>query len=522
MSASHAPLVRTRLSIMMFLQFAIWGGWCFAMPGYAMGVLQFDGGQIGWIMSTTAIGAIIAPLFVGYVADRLFATERILAIMHLLGGVCLLTASQVTSYSAILWCMMFNGLFYMPTMALANSLAFRHIPDPAKFPRVALLGTIGWIASNLVVATLGGTDNCNFFFVSGGAAILMALYCLTLPHTPPKGGATGSVLGLDALKLLKQGSFLIFTFCAFSITVVAAIFFVVTTPMLQERGYPSPIALMTLNQFAEIVFMFTMPLFVARLGLKMVLSVGMFSWVARYALFATGSFPAAILGLLMHGFCYSFVFVGAYMYVDKRAPSEIKASAQSLIAFLMLGVGWFLGTQLGGILMEKPDIKAAITSMAAGEKKKASLPTWSDPMAATSAWRFLDLPGMANRLITGKRPEPKKDLGTLVDTNGDGVITREELDKVPEAGLKIGEDTYSRADLVSVFQRVADWKAEKTKEKVPAELSVSRADWLEAQSHNWKLLWFFPVLMGSVICGLFVVLFRDPEVELPSANTEQA
>ena len=523
MQSGHPVLlVRTRLSAMMFMQFFIWGGWMFAITDYTNGVLRFAGPQIAWLVATTAIGAIIAPIFVGYVADRLFATERILSVLHLLGGGCLLLAAQQKTYGPMLALMMLNGLFFMPTLALANSLAFRHIPDPAKFPRIAVLGTVGFIVVNLIVQlALGGARTSQFLTLSGGAGVFMAVYSLTLPHTPPKGGGGQDVFGLGALKLLKDPSFLIFTLCAFLITIPSCAFFTCATPMLQERGYPAPLALMTLNQFSEIVFMFSMPLFVVWLGLKRVLAIGMLAWALRYLCFAADSFPFAIAGLILHGFCYSFVFVGAYMFVDSRAPADIKASAQSLIAFLMLGVAWLVGCNVAGRMMEMPQYQAPVRSMPAVElvaasdaagsasrtdRPQASLPRWDDPAAAQSVWRFLDLSGTLNQLMTGKAPAVEPDLGQKLDADRDGVITLAELQKVPDEGLSLGKFVYSRDELIKVFQKIA---AIKKADFPAAEIRVTRADWIAAQSHDWKRFWLWPSAAAFAVCLLFMVAYRD-------------
>jgi nucleoside transporter len=528
MQAGHPVLVRTRLSAMMFMQFFIWGGWMFAITGYTSTVLHFTGPQIGMLVSTTAIGAIIAPLFVGYVADRLFATERILSVLHLLGGGCLLLAAQQKTYGPMLTLMMLNGLFYMPTLALANSLAFRHLPDPSKFPRIAVLGTIGFIVVNLIVQlALGGATTSQFLALSGGAGVLMAVYSLTLPHTPPKGGAGKDVFGLGALKLLKDPSFLTFTLCAFLVTIPSCAFFTCATPMLQERGYPAPLALMTLNQCSEIVLMFTMPLFVVWLGLKRVLAIGMLAWTLRYLCFAADSFSFAIAGLLLHGFCYSFVFVGAYMFVDSHAPADIKASAQSLIAFLMLGVAWMVGCNVSGSMMEMPRFQAPVSSMPAVElvavsesggqqqsvnREQASLPRWDDPAAAQSAWRYLDLAGVIERYRKGddKSPPAEPDLGQKLDADYDGAITLAELQKVPDGGLSLGKFVYSRDELIKVFQKIAAIK----KADVPAsEIRVTRADWIAAQSHDWKRFWLWPAAAAFAVCLLFVLAYRERPIQ---------
>ena len=327
MSSQHPPLVRTRLSIMMFLEFFLWGGWGVAITGYAAS-LGFTGGQIGWLGAVTAIGAIISPLFVGLIADRYFAAQRILFVLHLLGGACLIAAGFQKTFPGLMALMMLNGLFFMPTIALVNSVGFRHIPNPDMFPRIAVLGTVGWIMAVLLASVfLGGATKPNFLFQSGVAGIVLAFYCLTLPHTPPKGKAAGGdVFGLGALSLLKESSLLIFTVCVFVVSLVACgYFFTLQVPMLQQRGYPSPLALTSLNQFSELIFMFSMPWFVSRLGLKRVVALGMLAWGLRYLCFACPDFSAALIGLVLHGFCYSFFYVGSYMYFDQRAPAELKS-----------------------------------------------------------------------------------------------------------------------------------------------------------------------------------------------------
>jgi nucleoside transporter len=245
---------------------------------------------------------------------------------------------------------MIHALSFMPTLALANSISFRNIDDPDKFSRIAVFGTIGWICSGLIVGfILGGTEKW-FFYLAGGAEIVLAVYCLSLPHTPPKGAeAGGDVLGLGALTLLKQPSFLVFALCAFLISIPLTFYFQWANAFLVETERPRPTALMTLSQFSEIFVMLIMPLFIARIGLKWVLVVGMAAWAIRYVLFATLSLPLIILGLLVHGFCYCFVFVAGFIYVEKEAPPGLSASAQSFLAFIMWGVGMFVGTQLAGM-----------------------------------------------------------------------------------------------------------------------------------------------------------------------------
>jgi nucleoside transporter len=349
----RAPLIRTRLSVMMFLEFMLWASWYVPISGYMNSVLKFTGPQIGWIYATTAIGAIISPMFVGFIADRLFATERVLAVLHLIGAVCLYLASEQTEFQPLMILLVINGLCFMPTLGLANSLSFRNIDDPDKFSRIAVFGTIGWICSGLLVDfALGGATHKAFFYLAAGGSLAMSAYCLTLPHTPPGGAKTtlADVLGLSALKLLKKPSLAIFAICAFLISIPLTFYFTWANPFLVETGHSKATALMTLCQFSEIVVMIVMPWFIAKIGLKNVLALGMVAWAVRYVLFASLSVPLVLLGLLVHGFCYCFVFVASFIYISKAAPAEMSARAQSLVALLMWGLGMLVGTRVSGLV----------------------------------------------------------------------------------------------------------------------------------------------------------------------------
>lgn len=524
MASTHPPLVRTRLSIMMFLQFFVWGGWGVALAGYASNTLKFEGWQVGWLMAVTALGAIISPLFVGLVADRLFATERVLCALHILGGLCLIAAGYQTTFPWMMTLMMLVGLFFMPTIALANSLSFRHLPDPDKFPRIAVLGTVGWISAVLVASVLlGGATMSGFFFQSGIGGIVLGLYCLTLPHTPPQGSKESvDAFGLHALKLLKESSFLIFIICVFLFSIPAcSYFFTLQVPMLQQRGYPSPLALTSLNQFSELIFMFSMPWFVAKLGLKRVLLIGMLAWITRYLCFAVPSFPLTLLGLVLHGFCYSFFYVGAYMWVDKRAPEDLKASAQSLMAFLLLGVAWALGSISGGLMMDRypAPVGGMAAVLAADDQDTRPLPPWNDPNAATSAWRYLDLSATVKGLLQGEktgaaeRPDAVLDLAQRVDTNRDGAITMAEVKAIPDSGLTFGDHSYSRDELIAVLKKVASLEPSGEGDVADEGVRITRSQWLDVQSNRWAPIWLWPSAVAAVLGLLFALAFHDQPVD---------
>lgn len=344
-------LIRTRLSAMMFLEYLVLGAWAPPLGGYLNGVLGFRGDQIGHVYATIGLGAVVSPLLAGYVADRFFSAQRVLAALHVLGGGFLLWAVQQTGFAGMMTALLCHTLCYMPTLGLANALAFRNIDDPNRFSRIAVWGTVGWIVAGLLVSfALGESQSPWFFYLAGGAEVVLGLYCLSLPRTPPQSAAAagGDALGLGVFRLLKEPAFAVFALCALAICIPAGFYSTWGNAFLVETGRPNPTGLMTLSQCSEIAVMLVMPWFLARLGLKRVLVLGMAAWAVRFLCFASLSFPLTIAGLLVHGFCYCFVSVAGYIYVTRKAPPDMAAQAQSFIAFLTWGLGMLLGAQLAG------------------------------------------------------------------------------------------------------------------------------------------------------------------------------
>jgi nucleoside transporter len=355
---------RLKLSVMMFLQYFVWGAWYVTMGTWLGETLRFSGEQIGLAAGTTAVAAIISPFFVGMVADRFMATERILALLHVLGGAVLFYASLQTSFGPFYLVLLVYTLCYMPTLALSNSLSFRQMSDPGReFPPIRVLGTIGWIVAGLFIGTLGLEKTARPLQIAACGSVLLGLFCLALPHTPPvsRGPAKAGrhirdILGLDALKLLGERSFAIFVLGSFLVCIPLQFYYAFANLFLNELNVSNAAGKMTLGQMSEIFFMLVMPWFFRRLGVKWMLLVGMAAWTARYAFFAFGTHADLVwmlyAGILLHGICYDFFFVTGQIYVDRKAPPDLRAAAQGFIAFVTLGVGMFIGSWASGKVVD--------------------------------------------------------------------------------------------------------------------------------------------------------------------------
>ena len=493
--------VRIKLCVMMFLQYAIWGSWAVSMGGYLGGTLGFSGGQIGAIYATTAIAAMISPLYIGFMADRMFATEKMIGVLHLLGAGLLAAAAVVTDFQTLRAIMVAYAICYMPTLALTNSISFANITDPEQeFPGIRVFGTWGWIVAGWIVGFVFGNPNFAKLlpesiahgnapvFLAAFLSGLLGLFSFSLPHTPPRGlqpqetsstSGTGGERG-SVLQLLQDRSFLVFVVCSFLVCIPLSFYYGFANVFLTEIDAPFPTALQTLGQLSEVGFMAAMPFFIGRLGVKKMLAVGMLAWVARYFCFGSLQFPLIVVGLFLHGVCYDFFFVASQIYVDSRANSNQRASAQSFIAFVTMGVGMFVGAYIGGEIVDQypPQIMVRTTikasQSATPETKQVVLPNW-DVTGETGIAKELSL---------------KEDSLLAIDQLPETVVETDPATKATKSFVRV-----DLADALKLADKNGDGK-------------ISREEWRTAQQKDWFHIWLWPAIAALVTCAVFWFGFR--------------
>ncbi|WP_251106292.1 nucleoside permease [Alloacidobacterium dinghuense] len=361
-------LLKARLASMMFLEYFVWGAWYVTLGTWLGESLRFSGAQIGLVAGTTAVGAIVSPFLVGIIADRLFATEKVLAAVHFLGGILLVVASFRSSFGPLYILVLLYALCYMPTLALTNSLAFRQMTDPkTEFGPIRVLGTGGWIVAGLLIGTLRLEATSVPLRVAAGASFFLALYSLSLPHTPPLMQSVkfrvSDLFPVEVRRLFREPSFAIFALASFLICIPLQFYYAFTNLYLNEAGVKNAAGKMTGGQMSELFCMLLIPWFFRRLGVKYMLIAGMSAWALRYVLFAYGNSGSAMwmlwLGILLHGICYDFFFVTGQIYVDRKAPIALRAAAQGMITLITYGAGMLVGSWLSGYVVDQYTITGA-------------------------------------------------------------------------------------------------------------------------------------------------------------------
>ena len=351
--------LKVKLALFNFLQYFVWGSWYASMGAYLTNTLKFGGQEVGAAYGAFAIGSMISPFLVGLLADRYFASEKLLAVFSLVGGLVLCALPSFKTFLPFYSTLILYCALYTPTLALGNSLALTHLDDSkTAFPRVKLWSAVGWIGGGVTLSLLNGEQSSIQFYLAGGVSIGLALFSLSLPHTPPKKTgeniSAAELLGLDALALMKKPSFAIFIGCMFLICIPLYFYFVMMSIYLTELEWTKITAKMSLAQVSDIVFMFCLPIMLKKFGYKKTIFLGIAAWAARYFCLGgsvdatTLAAPLIFAAILMHGVCYDFLFIAGQLYVDDEANPKIRAACQGFIAFILWGVGAFVGTMLAG------------------------------------------------------------------------------------------------------------------------------------------------------------------------------
>lgn len=376
--------LKTKLSVFMFLQYFIWSTWYMTLGAY-LGTLSFSGQQIGLAYGAFAWGAILSPFIVGLIADRYFASEKIIAVLGVVGGLVMLCLPQFKTFGAFYPMLILYCTLYAPTLALGNSVSMTHLADAKKdFPFVKIFSAVGWIAGGVVLSLVKGEQSPLQYYLAGGISMVFGVFALTLPHTPPRKKGQNvplaEILGLDALALLKKPAFAIFILCMFLICIPLYFYFVNLGTYLTQLKWEDMASKMTLAQISDIVFLILMPVMLKKLGYKKTIFLGIAAWITRYFLLSASASSSGTMlifaAILLHGICYDFLFIAGQLYVDAEANERIRGAAQGLIAIILWGFGSLVGTYLAGSVMESNKLPTQKGDIAHDWAAIWSTPAW--------------------------------------------------------------------------------------------------------------------------------------------------
>ncbi len=353
-----STFIKTRLGVMMILEYIIWGSWYVTINTYLTSTLHFSGTEAGAVFGTVSVASLVSPFFVGLVADRFFATERVMAALYVAGAILMFLVTQAQSFGAVYGLMLAFCLCYFPTIALTNSITMQQVADPGRdFPPIRVMGTLGWIAVNLVVGYMRVEAETTPFLIAAGACIVMAVYSLVaLPHTPPRAHGqkvtARQVLGLDALAMMRKRSYMVFVIASVLACIPLTFYYSFTNPYLNEVGVVNAAGKMTLGQVSEVVLLLLMPVVFRIVSVRGILLAGLLAWTVRYLLLAYGDPGGGMwmfyVAILLHGICYDFFFVTGQLYTDQEAPPHLRSTAQGFITFVTYGLGMLVGSLLSG------------------------------------------------------------------------------------------------------------------------------------------------------------------------------
>ena len=355
-----------KLSAMMFLQYFIWGAWYVTAGTYMAKILNSSGEEIGSAYSAFAIAAIFSPFFVGSIADRYFSAQKAMGALHIVGGLLLIYATEISSSFLFIVTVLIYSLMYMPTVALSNNIVFANVSDSGKtFPVIRFFGTFGWIVAGFIIGNLQLENNISSiaytFYIAAGASIILGLFSFSLPNVPPKGKSDGSPLGLEGLVLLKDKSYLIFFISAVLICIPLSFYYSFANVFLNDLGMEGAAGKMIYGQISEAIFILAIPFLYYRLGVKNILIIGIAAWALRFFFFSNGDLEAyywmIISGILLHGICYDFFFVTGYMYTENKADDKIKNAAQGLFTVATYGIGMTIGSWFSGVVTDNNTIE---------------------------------------------------------------------------------------------------------------------------------------------------------------------